>query len=917
MKRLSLILTAISAGLSAWGANGSIPTAWSRMGEVPVADRRVVFETDAIGKRLPVLWGFDTAWNDYANMLRGVRHSGRDAVSCARVSFQPWAEIAEKGVLPETLQKNLDARMATVGLIGKKVDIVLNLDGGDNTVKEVYGGYRYEDPDDPWWSPKEYIGDVREQGPKWADLIDATAAAVERHGYRVITASPLNEPDLELNGTPIELFYEIAKSLKDSEAYPRFKDIRISGGNTLNNDEALKWYEYNKEYLDEGNTHQLAGSFDTYAAFFEKVREDGRHATADELHNVMEAMVGAEYGMQTGIWWGTAERARGEFMKASAGERLGYAENRDAWSAASVYRNPEGGIQAFAGCSERQAKPSSFKFVSVDRPFFINGVGPLREYVLNLPGDPDGAYQTEKQRNAEVVYNISTGLDIEPEISGDYRIVNLESRLALGGAGGSLADANDIVVRTPEGGADQVWNVASVPEDQGGDFSYRFIRNIDGETVKSLDDNNWNLEDGGKVISYGFSGSSVQQWALEYAGDNSFRIRNKYSALYLTADDQSAGGAVLQREYADTDRQLWRFIPADAEIEYTAPTVPAELSATVNSASVNLSWSPSTDTQEVTYTIARADGEDGDYDIIARGVKETCFLDNTLAVSDVCRYRVMAEDASGNRSDYSGETAVSLDVPGGGLVAHYRFDDDVADSTENRFNLKAYGTPRYRTGPAEGSRALVLSTSGHCQLPYSAVRGREFSVSMWVRLSALTEGKSLFSTGIDDGRRLSLYTHSDGTLELSAVSEAGAGSLAAAYPGGSDWVHIAISVSDARADLYVNGVAADGDCVGMRGAIPSERVLTYLFADINRTNCMAGSVADLRIYDTALTSDEVRTLISDVTSVDAIGASDALTVAEEYFTPAGVRIPQPAEHGVTIVRTTLSDGSVRTAKTVR
>lgn len=81
------------------------------------------------------------------------------------------------------------------------------------------------------------------------------------------------------------------------------------------------------------------------------MREDGNHATADELHNVMEAMVGVEYGMQTGIWWGTAERARGEFMKASFGERLGYAENRDAWSAAAVYRSPEGKLQGFAGCS--------------------------------------------------------------------------------------------------------------------------------------------------------------------------------------------------------------------------------------------------------------------------------------------------------------------------------------------------------------------------------------------------------------------------------------------------------------------------------------------------------------------------------------------------------------------------------------
>lgn len=917
MRTIPFTLSLMAAGLTAYGQTVTPQSAWSRLGEIPAADRHVVFDTDAIGKKLPVLWGFDTAWNDYANMLRGVRHSGRDAVSCARVSFQPWAEITEKGVLPESLQKNLDARMATVGLIGKKVDIVLNLDGGDNTVKEIYGGYRYENPDDPWWSPKEYIGDVAEQGPRWADLIDATAAAVERHGYKVITASPLNEPDLELNGTPIELFYEIAKSLKNHEAYPRFSDIRISGGNTLNNDEALRWYEYNKEFLDEGNTHQLAGSFDSYADFFAKVREDGKHATADELHNVMEAMVGAEYGMQTGIWWGTAERARGEFMKASAGERLAYAENRNAWSAASVYRNPGRGLQAFVGCSERQARPSSFNFVSASRPFFVNGAGPLREYVVKVPGDPDGAYQTQLQRNAEAVFDLAVGLDIEPQLDGDFIIVNIADGMAISGDNGVLTDGNPIVKNVPAGSRDQIWNVSYVPETWGGDFSYRFIRNIDGETVKSLDDNNWSLEDGAKVISYGFSGSGVQQWALEYAGNNAFRIRNKFSALYLSADGNAAGSPVCQREYADSDRQLWRFIPAGAEIEYSAPSTPSGIDATLNSASVSLSWNASSDSQEVTYAIARADGSDGEYNIIARGIKETCFLDNSLTDSDQYRYRVMAEDAAGNRSEFS----VPLSVAAGGYVdapvAHYRFDNSTSDDSDNRFDLKVSGSLRYRSGPAQDSKAAVFSTSAHCQLPYSVLSGKQFSVSMWTQISSIAEGKCLFSTGLDSDRCLALYTHSDRSLELSAASGPASASLFAEYPADSDWIHIAISVSDSRADLYVNGMAADGDADAMIAAIPSEKILTYLCADINRSNFATGKIADMRIYNRAITPDEVKTLIADVAAVDSLESDCPAKVAEEYYSPSGVRIGSPAPNGVTIIRSVFSDGSSRTSRIIR
>ena len=110
-------------------------------------------------------------------------------------------------------------------------------------------------------------------------------------------------------------------------------------------------------------------------------------ATADELHNVMEAMVGVEYGMQTGIWWGTAERARGEFCKASreGGVRLGYEEHRDNWTAASVYRSPVGKVQAFGGTSERQAATTTYRFVSKDRDVYYNGHDPQREYIMELP----------------------------------------------------------------------------------------------------------------------------------------------------------------------------------------------------------------------------------------------------------------------------------------------------------------------------------------------------------------------------------------------------------------------------------------------------------------------------------------------------------------------------------------------------
>jgi hypothetical protein len=143
---------------------------------------------------------------------------------------------------------------------------------------------------------------------EWYKLIKASVQYCQSQGLKVISVSPFNESDFvnwhqyygnENQG--MKDFLAIAKLIKED---PFFDGIRVCGGNTLNCDRALPWYNALKEYLDEGNTHQLAGSFDTYANFFTQVVKDGKLGTADELHNVGEAIVGAEYGMTTGIWWG-------------------------------------------------------------------------------------------------------------------------------------------------------------------------------------------------------------------------------------------------------------------------------------------------------------------------------------------------------------------------------------------------------------------------------------------------------------------------------------------------------------------------------------------------------------------------------------------------------------------------------------
>lgn len=900
MNKLTIVTLAGLSTLTANAMGEAVPTSWSLQTPVVDADRNVVFDTDAIGVKLPILWGFDTAWNDRGNIVRGVRYTGKDAVDVVRVSFQPWAEITEKGKLPALLRKNLVARMDNVKLIGKKVDIALNLDGGENTVKSVYG---YLDAND------NYVGDKDKVADAYAMLIDATAAEVQDMGYTVVSAAPFNEPDYFWNGTPIDVFHKIDQRLKDASQYPRFQNIRISGGNTLNCDQALPWYTELKEYLDEGNTHQLAGDFDHYADFFKTVRADGKHATADELHNVMEAMVGVEYGMQTGIWWGTAEQARGEFCKASEGERLGYAENRQAWSAASVYRNAEGEIMGFLGCSERQARPSSYSFVSRNGAMFFDGYGPAREFKVDLPGDPNGAYQTELQRNAETMVRITNGEDVQPYIYGSYGIINQSTGLAVSGKDGSTSNGTEIIVSAYNKSDDQLWTVSKIPNDTGGDFSYYFIRNT--KSNQALDDLNWNIEVGGKVIAYSPSSSGVQQWSFEYDGDGYFHIRNKQSALYL--EGGASGNAVLQKERADIAAQRWRLVPAVAKYETTAPIAPQTFSATPRSGAILLEWSAVGDLNPVTYSILRSENREKDYCMIARGIEGLSFLDNSAVSGRRYYYKIMTEDLAVNRSQPSNPIEAAV-IPGD-MTAWLPLNGSLEDRSGNGNDGIMNADAVFREGPAEDLKALNIRRQGQfLKLPYALLECDKFSVSIRARRTGAAG--LLFATGIDEDESLSLNLNADGKLCLAAVNGGVKAEITTEAIPEYEWAHYAVTYDGTTAALYVNGHPAGTADLG--NAMPCDRILTYIARDHQMTPAFfTGYISDIRTYNYALCSAEVLNIAREETMGTDNVLSDSETVTIAYFNLQGQRLDAPLSSGVTIVLEVYANGETRTRKLVR
>ena len=622
------------------------------------ADVEIVFNLSAEGKEYKVNWGMDTAWDWDFNVNRGVAHIGKGNFATGRVSFQPNDLVIDNGdgtlTLSARQQTKLKSRCDLIKLTGTK-EVNLNCDH-EALFKNESG-------------ETDYTGRTNYQGKpqEWYKLIKASVQYVQGQGLKVVSVSPFNEPDYVWEQATSEDqakkdFLAIAKLIKEDDF---FEGIRVCGGNTLNDDKAWTWFNYLRDYLDEGNTHQLAGSFDNYANFFKRVKDNGKVATADELHNVGEAIVGVNYGMENGIWWGFDSKARGQFcIDSNEGVRLGYGENRSAWTCGAVYRNnTTGEVHGYLGSSERQAKTSTFAFVSKDRDVYFNGDGPTRRYVFEVPGGTD--YQ-KGQIGAERLFDITWGEDVAPfVVDGTYLIYNKYSGKLLTSAGTSPAMTSNLL----NSGTSQQWKV--YPDHTTGDISYWFIDNVTTSENKNLNVLNNNLNDEAQVICYKADHDINEQWYLKYAQDGYYYIISRLSNKYLYCTNTTSGSEVRLKEgpapkARSKDIYLWRLQPVDSKVDSRAPAAPTELTIQQQEDGVELSWTAPTDSDPLTYIVLRADvteteGAELEYNTIARGITTTTYMDKTVEEDKPYSYKVKAVDYAGNRSKASEELATGIE----------------------------------------------------------------------------------------------------------------------------------------------------------------------------------------------------------------------------------------------------------------
>ena len=889
MKKTFILLAVLSAGISSITAQ--VISGASNLVATEVPHNTVPYRIEDKGVKLPdITWGLDLAWLNESHISRGANYAGKDLIDIVRLSFQTINTEALDGTLLKGQKDTLDMRINIVKKYVPNATINLNSDQKEGLPYQVTPWYRSSDSDT--------------QATRWAELIALTKRYVESKGLTVSSVSPFNEPDyLPWHQGTKDDFLAICQLLREDKVYgEEFKDILLCGGNTLNNNEALPWYNACKDYLDEGNTHQLAGTFDSFAAFYQQVVADGKVGVGDELHNTMECMVGSEYGMTKGIWWGTCERTRSQFMKASRGTRLAYAENRVNWTAASVYRHADGykegcAVQGFVGTSERQANTTTYRFAALDHDVFYDGQGPTREYVMTIPGGTD--YQTG-QVNAETVFNIQGGEDIMPVVpaeEGTYYIISRCSNQPLAPNGNQAVSGRAMShTRYTKGYTQQQWIVTPLPMESG-DLSPVFtLRNVKNDTLYP-DDENWSVSDRGRIILWAGGGGTLEQWYLEYAGEGWFYIRNRHSALYLEVDPlangqpateqqlNTPGRPVIQGLFTGEKYQQWRLIPASALTNVAtnsysklmaAPAAPTALQATPQAGSIRLDWTaPAEDTDILQYIVQRS--EDGvQWRTIHNNVPTTAYIDNTADPATTYHYRVRAVDNFLNRSEPSeGITAQTAAAPGCILQMT---GDSLTDATVNGNHCALLGNYLQQAGKVGKALQLNGGTAKYIQLPATIANHRELTIATWVNMRNNSNWQRVFDFGLDTEHYVFLTNRNSYTNKPRLAIKNGGDEQVLDFPElwtTSQWKHVAVTFGENEVVVYVDGVrVASSTTMTIRPA-DFRPIFNYIGRSQFTTDpLLRAYIDDFRIYNTALSAGEIAAIAGLTDGIERLAPMD-------------------------------------------
>jgi hypothetical protein len=203
-----------------------------------------------------------------------------------------------------------------------------------------------------------------------------------------------------------------------------------------------------------------------------------------------------------------------------------------------------------------------------------------------------------------------------------------------------------------------------------------------------------------------------------------------------------------------------------------------------------------------------------------------------------------------------------------GTLGHWKFDEGsgttAKDSSGKNNNGRLVGAPQW----VDGKLGKALSLDGvddYVEVPHNAslipTTGKA-TVSLWINAKRHTgPGGSQWQGILAKGgspRLYNLYTEASQSLHFSTgPSGAYNGSLSTGKVPLNEWVHVTVVV-DGRHIYYLNGEPA-GEA-GAGATVPTGGTASLTIGQTGESNFFLGMIDDVRLYDRALTAQQVKAL---------------------------------------------------------
>ena len=201
-----------------------------------------------------------------------------------------------------------------------------------------------------------------------------------------------------------------------------------------------------------------------------------------------------------------------------------------------------------------------------------------------------------------------------------------------------------------------------------------------------------------------------------------------------------------------------------------------------------------------------------------------------------------------------------------GLVSWWRADGDARDAIGSSDGTL---TNSATVGPGLIGKAFVLNGSSSFvsvkNSPAWEIHKDDFSIALWVKFTAVVS-KQAFLAGDGVFGRTSKWVFQlvDGQLQLQ-VNDSSPVTLSSSYVGFRpfQWYQVIVSRSGERVTFYVNGTALSS--VKWKGGMPSTTG-PHSIGSASGAFFLRGFLDDIRIYNRALSANEIKTLYASQTA---------------------------------------------------